>query len=100
MGSGQPIILGAQPSDLELKRAYLGTQLGDLVKQTPVGRATYVAEEGLRHIFSLICAAGTAGHREPSRPLSYLRRGTGSGAIGDSSIVCRPARFVKRDIES
>ena len=65
MGSGQPIILGAQPSDLELQRAYLGTQLGDLVKQAPVGRTTYVAEEGLRHIFSLICAAGTAGHRAP-----------------------------------
>src|SRR5438876_779410 len=52
----QPIVLGTQPSDLELQGTYLRTQLGDLVEQAPVGRATYVAVEGLRHIGSLICA--------------------------------------------
>ena len=34
------------------------------------------------------------------RPLSKFRRGTGSGAIGDFSIVCRSEQFVKPDIES
>src|SRR5579859_1914679 len=65
LGRSQPIVLGAQPTDLELQAAYLGTQLGDLVEQAPVGRATYVAEEGLRHIFSLICAAGWPANARP-----------------------------------
>jgi len=84
MSRSQPIVFGTQPSDLELQGAYLGTQLGDLVKQAPIGRTTYVAEEGLRHIFSLICAAGTAGHREPSRPLSYIRREQGQARLATS----------------
>jgi hypothetical protein len=60
-----------------------------------------VAVEGLRHIFSLICAAGVAGHRLPCVSLSlHKTQKTGSGAIGDPSIVCRRMHFVKPDIES
>ena len=58
-GSGrEPIILGAQPSDLEFECPNAGTQLGNLVDKAPVGRAAYVAEEGLGHIVSLFSAAG------------------------------------------
>ena len=46
---------GARPEtgDLELQGLHPGTQSGDLVEQTPVGRRTYVAVEGLRHLDSL-----------------------------------------------
>jgi hypothetical protein len=53
LGGGEPVVLGAQPGDLELERPYLCTQLGNLVKQAPIGRAAHVAEEGLGHIVSL-----------------------------------------------
>ena len=55
---GEPVIFGAKPNDLKLERPNLGTQLGDLVYEAPIGRAAYVAEEGLSHIVSLISAAG------------------------------------------
>jgi hypothetical protein len=54
----QPIILSTDPSQLELECAYSVAQLDDLVDKAPVGRAAYVAEEGLGHIVSLFSAAG------------------------------------------
>ena len=60
-GSGrEPIILGTQPSDLEFQCPNAGTQLRNLVDKAPVGRAAYVAEEGLGHIVSLFSAAGNS----------------------------------------
>jgi len=55
-GGREPIILGTQPSDLEFECPNAGTQLGNLVDKAPVGRAAYVAEEGLGHIVSLFSA--------------------------------------------
>jgi hypothetical protein len=49
----EPIIFGTQPGYLELQCLNPGTQSGDLVEQTPIGRPTNVAVEGLRHIVSL-----------------------------------------------
>jgi hypothetical protein len=57
-GSREAVILGAKPGDLELECPYLGTQGGYLVDEAPIGRAADVAEEGLGHIVSLLCAAG------------------------------------------
>jgi hypothetical protein len=51
--SREPVVLLTQPGYLELEGLHLGAQLSDLVKHAPIGRATYVAEEGLRHIVSL-----------------------------------------------
>src|SRR4051794_9584985 len=49
-GSRETIVLRPEPGDLELQGLHPGTQSGDLVEQAPIGRRTYVAVEGLRHL--------------------------------------------------
>jgi hypothetical protein len=61
----QPIVVSAQSGDLELETPNLRAQQGDLVDEASVGRAAYVAVEGLRHIFSFECAAGLASNARP-----------------------------------
>ncbi len=50
----KPVIVGTQPSDLELHRAYPSAQPMYLIGQAPIGRRTDVAEQGLRHHDSLL----------------------------------------------
>ena len=50
--SRETIVLRPEAGDLELQSLHPGTQSGDLVEQAPVGRRTYVAVEGLRHLDS------------------------------------------------
>src|SRR3712207_1108854 len=52
-GRRQTIVFRPQAGDLELQGLHPGTQSGDRVEQTPVGRRAYVAVEGLRHGDSL-----------------------------------------------
>src|SRR5262245_58885790 len=48
-GRRETIVFRPKTGDLELQSLHPGTQSGDLVEQAPIGRRTYVAEQGLRH---------------------------------------------------
>jgi hypothetical protein len=52
-GGRETIILRTHAGDLEFQGLNPGTQSGDLVEQTPIGRRAYVTVEGLSHGDSL-----------------------------------------------